>query len=245
MNRRTLPVSLVVISILALPACGDRATPGGDAASTEYPKEVLAAHMRDHFYKVTEMQVAVINADLQSLREPAQWMTEHANSAAMPAQWMAHIGAMREAAREAVEAESVEKAARATARVAAACGACHQALAAEVGFEVKEPPPEGGDVASHMGRHAWAAGRMWEGMVVPSGVIWDGGAEALAEAPLAPAQLEADLEVLAEVSRMETDVHALGAEALGVTSQQQRAELYGRFLQTCASCHQMTGRGKI
>jgi mono/diheme cytochrome c family protein len=86
---------------------------------------------------------------------------------------------------------------------------------------------------------------MWEGMIVPSGVVWDGGAEVLAEAPLAPSDLSADIEVLAEVSEMEGVVHRLGAEAIGVTSQADRARLYGEFLGTCASCHRKTGRGSI
>jgi len=246
MNRTMLPVSLALASTaLILTGCGDRSASEDAATRTEYPREVLAAHMRDHFYKVTEMQVAVINADLEALREPATWMAEHANSAAMPASWMDYAGAMREAATNAAEAGTLDRAARATARVAVACGNCHQALSAEVGFESEPPALEGDDVAPHMSRHAWAAGRLWEGMIVPSGVLWDEGAAALAEAPLTPAQLDVDLEVLADVSAIEAQVHELGATAMGLTPQDERAELYGRFLSTCAACHQKVGRPKI
>jgi cytochrome c553 len=152
---------------------------------------------------------------------------------------------MRAAAEEAAQASRLEGAARATAKVAAACGDCHQGLEAEVSFEADELPPEGGDVTTHMRRHAWAAARMWDGMIVPSGVVWDEGAEALAVAPLTPAQLEVDIEVLADVSAMEAEVHELAATATGITSQGERADLYGRFLGTCASCHQKAGRGTI
>ena len=67
----------------------------------------------------------------------------------------------------------------------------------------------------------------------------------LSEAPLAPAELSADLDVLAEVSAMEGSVHVMGAEAVGLTDQAERAAVYGSFLATCAGCHQKTGRGSI
>jgi cytochrome c553 len=75
--------------------------------------------------------------------------------------------------------------------------------------------------------------------------VWDGGAEVLGEAPLAPAELSADLEVLAEVSEMEAAVHAMGSAAIGLTEQEDRARVYGEFLGTCAACHEKTGQGSI
>ena len=243
-NTRML-AALSLPMLIAQAACADRPAPEGEATQSEYPREVLAAHMKDHFFKAGEMQVAVINADLGAVAAPAEWMASHANSAAMPEEWAAHAEAMHGAAREAAEATDIETAARATARMAAECGNCHQALGAEVGFAVDEAPPEGEDPATHMLRHAWASGRMWEGLIVPSGVVWDGGAEALAEAPLAPASLSADIEVLADVAEIERRVHALGSEAVGAASQDERARLYGEFLSTCGDCHQRTGRPRI
>jgi cytochrome c553 len=86
---------------------------------------------------------------------------------------------------------------------------------------------------------------MWEGLIAPSGVVWDGGAEVLSEAPLVPAELSAGLEVLAEVSEMEAAIHSMGAEAIGIATQADRARVYGKFLGTCAACHEKTGRGQI
>jgi len=238
----TLPAVLLLLT-----ACGDRATPEAevDSASSEYPREVLQAHMKDHFFKATEMQVAIINGDLAAVKEPAEWMAEHANSAAMPEEWRAHAQMMHSWARRAADATDIVAAAEATAAMGAACGNCHLALKAEVGFAVKGEPPAGDGAVPHMGRHAWASGRMWEGLVAPSGVVWDGGADVLSEAPLAPAELSADIEVLAEVSEMEGAIHAMGAEAIGLTVQEDRAGVYGDFLATCAACHDKTGRGKI
>jgi len=246
MSLRNPPLVFVLPAVLGLlSGCGDRTTPEREAASSEYPREVLQAHMRDHFFKATEMQVAVINGDLDAVREPAEWMAEHVNSAAMPKEWVPHAEAMHEASRRAADAKNLETAAQATASVGAACGSCHQALEADVGFAVEGAPPEGEGAAAHMTRHAWASGRMWEGLVGPSGVVWDEGARVLSEAPLAPAELAVDLEILSEVSEMEAEVHQLGAEAVGVSGQKERARVYGEFLSTCAACHEKTGRGKI
>ena len=248
MSPRNLPAILSIpVLVLALGACGERTTPEDevDAAAAEYPREVLQAHMKDHFYKATEMQVAVINGDLEALREPAEWMAEHANSAAMPDAWSPHAEAMHAAARDAAAAADLESAAQATALMGAECGNCHTALNAGVGFAVDSAPPEGEGAGPHMARHVWASGRMWEGLISSSAVVWDGGAEVLSEAPLAPAELSADLDVLAEVSEMEGSVHVMGAEAVGLTDQAERAAVYGKFLATCAGCHEKAGRGSI
>ncbi len=248
MSLRNPPLFFALPAVLLLlMACSDRSTPEDevDTVSSEYPREVLQAHMKDHFFKATEMQVAVINGDLAAVREPAEWMAEHANSAAMPTEWEPHAQAMHSFALQAAEASDLARAAQATAAMGAACGNCHLALGAEVGFAVDAAPPAGEGAGPHMARHAWASGRMWEGLVAPSGVVWDGGAEVLAEAPLAPAELSADLEVLAEVSEMESQVHAMGAEAVGLAVQEDRARLYGQFLATCAACHDKTARDDI
>lgn len=248
MNLRTSPLLLALPAVLLLlTACDDRTTPEAqvDSESSEYPREVLQAHMKDHFFKATEMQVAVINGDLAAVREPAEWMSEHANSAAMPEEWEPFAQTMHSWALRASEADNIAAAAEATAAMGAACGNCHMALKAEVGFAVDEAPPPGEGAGPHMARHAWASGRMWEGLIAPSGVVWDGGAEVLGEAPLAPAELSADLEVLAEVSEMEAAVHAMGSAAIGLTEQEDRARVYGEFLSTCAACHDKTGQGGI
>lgn len=247
MSLRGLPLffALPVLAFLAS-ACGEGGSSARDAeATTEYPREVLQAHMKDHFFKATEMQVAVINGDLEAVQEPARWMAEHANSAAMPAQWEPHAEAMHDWALQAAEAPDIETAARATAGMGAECGACHRDLGAEVVFAEPEPLPEGEGSAVHMARHAWASGRMWEGLVAPSGVAWDEGAGVLSEAPLAPAEIPAEIDVLAEVSEMEALVHELGAESVGLTGQAARARVYGEFLATCAVCHEKTGQGGI
>ena len=175
MTRRSLSLFFTAPAVLMfVAACGDRPTPEAEtaSASSEYPREVLQAHMQDHFFKATEMQVAVVNGDLAAVREPARWMAEHANSAAMPADWSPYAEAMHAAANRVAEASDLASAAMATAAMGAECGNCHKGLGAEVGFAVEAAPPQGEGASVHMSRHAWASGRMWEGLIAPSGVVW-------------------------------------------------------------------------
>jgi cytochrome c553 len=246
LSQNTLGLAIAAALLTGvLAGCGEGGGSEEEARSTEYTPAVVAAHMKDHFYRATEIQRAVINGSLESVAEPAAWMAEHPTSAAMPAAWESWIRPMRHAAVRAVEAPDLLSAARATAELAAACGGCHEALAKDVGFAVEAAPVEGAERVPHMQRHAWAAGRMWEGLVGPSSVVWDGGARILGEAPLSTDEFEADIEVLAEVAAIERRVHELGGEALEAVESEDRARLYGEFLATCARCHQATGAGPI
>ena len=227
-----------------LTAC-ERAPSVEEARQVQYESSVVAAHMTDHFYRVSELQRAVLNGDLDAARDPAAWLADHPTSAAVPAEWTEFLRPFRSAANRVLEARDVQAAATATAQVAGACGSCHESLGAEVGFAVDSAPVEGAEVVPHMQRHAWASGRMWEGLHGPSVVVWQEGAKVLREEPLAPAELDAPIEVLSEVSELEKRVHDLGAQALEADTQGRRAEIYGQFLGTCVRCHRLTGSGPV
>ena len=87
-----------------------------------------------------------------------------------------------------------------------------------------------------MGRHIWAADRMWEGLVSHSLADWQQGAKMLARDPFLDSSR----------SRVPADqikqVSALAAEAAAPGSWKVRADVYGRFLATCTVCHQAISR---
>ena len=223
----------------------ERAPSVEEIRQVPYESTVVAAHMTDHFYRMSELQRALINGDLAATKDPAAWLADHPTSAAVPEAWTELLVPFRSAANRVVEARDIQAAATATAQAAGACGSCHEMLGADIGFPVEAAPVEGSDVIPHMQRHAWASGRMWEGLLGPSALVWQEGARLLGEAPLAPAQLDAPIEVLSEVSELERRVHALGAQAVEADDQDNRAEIYGRLLGTCARCHRLTGVGSI
>jgi cytochrome c556 len=226
----SLTVSAAVL--LAATACGDR-------ERAPEPEEI-AAHMQDHFSKADDLQRAVIAGDLQAAKAPARWIAEHAAMPGMPSEWIPYLPAMREAAQVAAGSTDLLTAAKATARMGAACGTCHKALGAKVRFDIDGALAEGGDAVSHMQRHVWASGRLWEGLVVPSGEVWQSGATALDEVPLVPEEVTAESQIFAQVKATANHVHELGAAARQAGDGDMRAAVYGEFLATCASCHQAT-----
>jgi len=197
--------------------------------------------MEDHFAKADELQRAVIAGDLAAAKAPAEWIAKHAGMPNMPADWEPYLPPMREAAEVAAGATDLVTAAKATARMGAACGKCHKGLGAHVQFDIEGALAEGGDAVSHMQRHVWASGRLWEGLVVPSGEVWQSGAQALDEVPLVPEEVTEDSAIFTQVKGTANHVHELGAAARQAGDPDTRAAVYGEFLATCASCHKATG----
>ena len=98
-------------------------------------------------------------------------------------------------------------------------------------------PPAGRAPAAHMLRHAWAADRMWDGLLTPSDALWESGATALSEDPL----FLADDESGTEAAVLAREVHLLGIEARRLQDPDHQAGIYGRLLGTCARCHSLMG----
>jgi cytochrome c553 len=91
-----------------------------------------------------------------------------------------------------------------------------------------------------MARHAWAADRLWDGLVLPSNAAWEGGADAFAGVPLDTDDLAFDNPE--GVRALANRTHELGRRAGLETEPSLRARTYGELLSACAACHQMTGQ---
>lgn len=236
--RRMLAAgALPTMAVLALAACGQEDTPPAG--------EEVAAHMREHFASASDLQRAVVNGDLDAVDDAAKWLAEHSKMSGAPDSWDPYLEEMRTAAEVASGADDLYAAARATARVGAACGDCHKAHGAKVKFDIQGALAEGGDAIAHMKRHVWASARLWEGLVVPSAEVWQTGAQALDEVPLVPEEFTDDPELMAEVQVTANKVHELGAAARQALDPNTRAKVYGEMLATCSRCHTATGAGQI
>ncbi len=229
-------VILPVVALLAVTACGQDRPPE--------PAEV-AAHMSEHYTRASDLQRAVVNGDMEAVEGTANWLAEHSKMSGAPASWDPYLAEMRAAAEVAAEAPDLYTAAKATARVGAACGDCHKGHGATVNFFIDGALAEGGDAEAHMKRHVWASARLWEGLVVPSAEVWQTGAKALDEVPLVPEELTDDDELMTEVQLTADRVHELGAGARQALDSDMRAATYGELLATCSRCHKATGAGQI
>ena len=84
--------------------------------------------------------------------------------------------------------------------------------------------------------HQWAATQMWFGLIGPADDRWLIGARALTTVPLTivaqgvtpSSELDVD-----DVAR----VRLYANRALGAMPREERAELFGTLLATCAHCH--------
>jgi cytochrome c553 len=200
-------------------------------------ESTLDDHMQSHFSLVGEVQSAIIQGDLERAHQAALRLAEHPEHPDLPQGIENPIEDVRAFSRSVSRSPSIQDAARCTAEIGAACGRCHRA--AEVGprLETQVMPPPGAAAGTHMLRHAWAADRLWEGLVVPSDRLWEAGAVALTEDPIfSPDDVGGQ-----EAQVLAREIHDLGTEARRLEDPAMRSGIFGRVLGTCAHCHALKG----
>ncbi|MGZ5967876.1 MAG: hypothetical protein ACXWP4_09425, partial [Polyangiales bacterium] len=195
----------------------------------------------EHFARTLSMRDAVIHGELEKARHDARALAAHDIPQNFPERWKPFIDELRAGAKAGAEADTLERAGVAVARIASTCGDCHRVLGGPT-FDVGEPPKATEGTKAQMARHAWGIDRLWLGLIQPSDAAWKKGSEVLATAPLGPGH-EADAqstEVLAQ------RVHALGELGQTLVGQAvppapanapRRIDTYGQLVSTCAACH--------
>ncbi len=208
------------------------------AAGLATAQDSAVGHMHEHYEAILKIQKAVIAGSMEEIQEPAFWLSDHKAPPGLPADWEEYVDEMRFAATDALDAEDLAAAAKATSALGLACGSCHAANKISVTFDEVAMPSDKETTQSHMQRHQWAADRMWEGLIGPSGYSWSRGANLLFESPIKPDTLGDD--ALVGMSRR---IHQLAANATTVSEPAEMAEIYAEFIGNCASCHSALGGG--
>ena len=203
------------------------------------PASTVASHMMDHFTRVHDIEEAVIRGDLEAAVEPARWLQSHVSMEGLPAGSEPFISEMRNAASAVASTDAVGNAAVATATMLATCGKCHAATGATAKMPKMAVPAAAEGTSGHMREHQYAVDLMAEGLARPSDDLWKQGAQALAAAPLAGADLP---EVPKNVAEMETRIHELADRALNATDPGARTAIFGEVVGDCASCHGSHGK---
>ena len=196
----------------------------------------LDSHMKAHLEQVGEIQAAIVEGVVPRVHAPAKWLAEHPQHPSVASSTGGPVADLRRLATHLQNETSLPRAAANAASMAAACGACHESMRVSPRVQVAAAAPGGADFEYHMGRHAWAAQRMWEGLMIPSAELWETGTQALAEAPLV---LSGADEQSSELAAVEEDVHRIGADALRASTPTERADTYGLLLLTCSRCHDL------
>lgn len=236
--------SILVSCAVALFACGDEAA--RESRSGQEPvgdTRPYAQHMSAHFEEAADIQAAIIRGDIDAVREPAKWLADHPDVEGVPENWGPYVKDMRAEARLVGEARTFSAASQATASLIAICGTCHEALGArpripEMGA-LGVPPAEPLGVVPHMLRHKWVADQMWMALVEPSDIAWQNAVEVLADSPLNAQDVSDAGEFAKDAGILTHQVHQIRTKARNAVDSDSRAEVYGAFLSTCATCHQI------
>lgn len=215
--------------LLALPVLAS--CRGGPTLQVGGPPEMYA-----HFQQVGDIHTAVILGDVGATRAPARALANarHEYGAEAGDSW----DLMQAEARVIQAQTQISDIALSVARMGLACGACHLALDEGPVMRPGEAPPRSRSPSAHMEQHQWALDRLWEGLVGPSEAAWAAGGGALAIEAL---NLGPPGNRPPETDRLAAQIHDLGEEARSTSDWKDRADIYGRLLQSCARCHELLG----
>ena len=249
-DNRLIPLGLAaVVSMLAActeqqPAPDETQPAGAPIAgeeATSHTSEV-AVHMGEHFWELADAHDAAIEGNLDGIREATRWLADHDPVEGLPEAGLPYVAALRAESARTAEAANLAEAATGLSRVAASCGACHQALEVPLPTVVDQDPPGGDDLGSQMSTHIRAADLMWEALIAPSEDAWQSGIALLSSVDVLPSAVTDTPEEEQVVSDLLDRVRAV-AEAGGATDAGERPALYGQLVATCGQCHSALGRG--
>jgi len=199
------------------------------------PAPTVRPRMREHFTRGAAIRDAIIRADLEAVRAPAQWLAEHSQED-LPPSALPHIAEMQRLAATVAKAPDLPQAALGLARLAAACGACHTAVDATPTLIAALPRGEDDTLTGRMRKHYRAADLLYRGLVVPSTHSWNLGAEALSADP-ATLDLKRGATPQPEIETLSQRLHDLAEHARKAEDPKSRSDIYGQMLETCSECH--------
>jgi cytochrome c553 len=248
---------LAAVPVLILVG-GCEEPPGGDAPPPAVPKEAAEGprppaespvgvevevpsataeprRMHDRYDRVEVVRDALVVGDLVAAKRLGRELDQPVTAVELPKAAEGLRDAVPTRANAFLAAASLPQGARAFAQVMLACGSCHTAAGVRWSFD--EPAwPEGDELAEHMGRHAWAVDRMWEGLMLGDEERFDLGARRFVEAPLTGEVPVAD-EHPPGLSAIAARLHRRARQAERAKGMGERAAIYGDVLAACAQCH--------
>lgn len=220
--------------VLALAGCA-----GFEGRSErEVVEQATAVRGRMHvrFAATTTARNAIESGDLEQARAAGRMIEVLAEPDVLP-EWQPYLTNVRRAATDLVGAGDLSVAARKLATVGERCADCHVSSRSHIRVGTSTAPTGDQRLEGDMGAHHWAAGRMWDALLVASEPTWLAGAEALESARLtivAEGEVPGhELGIADDIAR----VRLLARHATRARTNHERAEIYGELLATCVSCH--------
>lgn len=203
--------------LVLLAAC--TAAHGSDApAGLDLDRPSLVRyHMQRHFGDLRDIDHMLLAGRLDDARARAFLLTKTETDRGLDVFDQQALVVSRAAA-ALVAAPSIAEACRLEARVAEACAGCHVLVPKVLPLPALPAAP-----AAEMARHAWAADRLWEGVVLADARRWRAGLDFFATTSTPRIQ---------DLSR--GAIRALETHQDSIAT---RATTYGELLVACANCH--------
>lgn len=206
-------------------------------APKQPPRLDYQVSVRFHMYRKLDLARAIERALIRGQLDDARALAKNMAEAPDPAgieSWARDAGKVRQQELALANAKSNDDACRRFAQLSAACASCHVESGAFATFVPPPVPPDRGTLADRMAVHAWAADRLWEGLIADVDASWNTGLDMLAQAPFKFSLLEGDRVALAKRLQKVADQ---GRQRTSTTSPRERADVYGEILVTCSACH--------
>lgn len=191
--------------------------------------------MRSHMDAVMDLQADLVEGRLSHARDMATWLARHEMSFDVREP---RDGELRHAAETIAVARDLVAAAAGIGRLGRACSSCHEANSAQLETYFAPPPlPDAQPtLEAQMARHAWAARRLWEGVVAPSDTAWTDGARVMLTSTIDLTRTT-NAKPNADVAAFGEQMRELASRAADTEDHDARASLYGEMVVTCAGCH--------
>ena len=213
-----------------------------DVSGTSYDTARVVVHMGEHFWALADAHDAAIAGDLNGLREAAGTLADHQPAESLPASAEAYMRALLDRSRATAAAQTLAEAGQALSRLAASCGACHEALGAPLPVLIEDQPESEPGLEGSMSSHIRGADLLWDALIGPSSEAWEAGVVLMAATDIAPEEVTESESSRATVANLLQRLGTLSEEAAGAPAA-ERPELYGALVTTCGECHRALGRG--
>ena len=225
----------VAIVIAALLGCSVEADPKPEDLAATVAGIRQRMHVRYAGAKLA--RIAIAHGDLELARAQARLVAAQGEPDLLP-EWKPFIANVQVSATAIADAKDTVAASRAFAALGKQCAACHAAVPAKIVFADIAVPRPATSQASAMAEHEWATSLMWEGLIGPAPDRWNSGAEMLQRARLT---IVAEADVGTKHLGLNDDiarVRTFATKARAAKTTDERAQIYGDLLATCAHCHQ-------
>ncbi|HEY4175455.1 MAG TPA: hypothetical protein VGM90_01425 [Kofleriaceae bacterium] len=234
MRTLWLVAPLLLLCPLAQTAPAGLPPPLKDPPPSEFEQGMMVRfHMHENYGLVRTIEKRILKGNLKDATELASAIAQAPAEPALNS-FATQAAEVRKRAQELSLATNLDQAARREAALAASCAGCHDAanVVPDVGV-APAAPPERDTIESRMARHAWAADRLWDGIMANDDGAWTAGLDVLA----APTPVWSKMSSAKQGIARKLQQTAETERRVKNTQLGKRTTAYGEMLVLCAGCH--------